>query len=220
MAHLSKRVSFEDQTPEYGIWIVVTIIAAIIIISGVVAALVILVLKYRQQQSYSQVHCIDSQPSSAKLPKTTHSMSVNNVLESGNEDQRNYIIRKSLAGRMASTEPHVGPATHLYEEDRSGRRSDQGEYICQIKKTGSLLKDWKQFEAGLRRDESRSPTRHPSVMMLRHPPSAQRASDPFVPDSTQLNSTEEVVEEEEETTDVSKGCNTGPQMQVGWGGQR
>ncbi|KID90066.1 hypothetical protein MGU_02771 [Metarhizium guizhouense ARSEF 977] len=219
MAHLSKRVSFEDQTTEYGIWIVVTIIAAIIIISGVVAALVILVLKYRQQQSYSQVH-YDSQPSSAKLPKTTHSMPINNVLESGNEDQRNYIIRKSLAGRMASTEPHVEPATHLYNEDRSGRNSDQGEYICQIEKTGSLLKDWKQFEAGLRRDKSRSPTRHPSVMMLRHPPSAQRASDPFIQDSTRLNSTEEVVEEEEETTDVSKGCNTGPQMQVGWGGQR
>ncbi|KAG8406272.1 hypothetical protein J3459_019237 [Metarhizium acridum] len=147
-------------------------------------------------------------------------MSVSNVLESGDEDQRNYIIQKSLAGWGASNEPRVGPATHLYKEDRGGRNNGQRDHICQIKKTGSLLKDWKEFEAGLQRDKSRSPTRHPSVMMLRHPPSAHRASDPLIRDSRRLSSAEEVMEEEEETTDVSKGCNTGPQMQVEWGGQR
>ncbi|KHN99962.1 uncharacterized protein MAM_01886 [Metarhizium album ARSEF 1941] len=176
MAHLSKRPLPDDQPPEFGIWVVVAIIAAIVVVSGVAAALVILVLKYRQPQSYSQLHHIDSQPSSAKLPKIAHDMTPRNVLYSVHEDQRRCMIRKSLADRR------VEPLTCLHEEGRRVRPSSRsGNQSCQSHEAGSLVKDWKEFEAALRMDKSRSPMCHPSVMLSTHPPPARRAAEPFAP---------------------------------------
>lgn len=180
---------------------VMTIIVAFVTICGVIAISGIIVLRYRAQQTYEEVERIDYPLPSTRLPKRTSKMSINESLDARHEFQREYIIRKSLASRTSSAESR--PDNFNNANDAGQARINESPYCegyeieNQNEKQNALMDDWKEFEAGIRRDNSRSLRRHPSLTrVLTHPPLARRNSEKPRTNSRPLSRTEEEILEE------------------------
>ncbi|KAJ6445948.1 hypothetical protein O9K51_00713 [Purpureocillium lavendulum] len=125
---------------------------------------------------------------SSTWPKPSPSLSISSIHSNGDEDhemQRAQIIRKSLASRASSrdmTRPSCETLRPLQErgEDRQqgiqvetqqtlekyrmgGERSVEVDDDTPVESPMGVVRDWKQWEAGVRQDRSRSLAYHPSM---------------------------------------------------------
>lgn len=173
-----------------------TIIVVFVTVCGVIAVSGIIVLRYREQQTQQEAKRIGCPLATAGLPKSRSKVSVNESIDAAHEYQRGYIIQKSLASRSSSRESRPDTANIVNEAYR-GRNNESpycGSYDgdSQNEKQSALIDDWKEFEAGIRRDRSRSLRRHPSsTKVLTHPPLVRRDSAKLRTNSRALSMTEE-----------------------------
>jgi hypothetical protein len=185
------------------------VILAIVTAAGMAAAIFLTVLKYKErQQRKRDAQYRDSQRSNL-LAKKKPSSPARRSFEVGHEHQRDYIIQKSLASRAPTreslpneslpSEPLPSESLPSDEDQIEARQnSEEEEEAPTGPQKSPLLQDWKEFEAGIRSDDSRSLLRHPSVSQrLTYPPPTKRASGAFMGHSRQLSCTEEIMHEEE-----------------------
>lgn len=176
-----------------------TIIIAVIAISGIVATTIIIIMKLRRRPAY-RVFQRSASNSSSRILKVKSALSISDSLDLEHEYQRQYMIRKSLASRAALHETHAEVETQNEDNQRETDKTldDEVQIADKADKKSNLIQDWKEFEAQIRRDHSRSLRRHPSLTRLsRLPPSTRRASEPLMACSRPLSMTEEVADEEE-----------------------
>ncbi|KAK2593127.1 hypothetical protein QQS21_009176 [Conoideocrella luteorostrata] len=163
------------------LWIVIGTIAGILVLSGIITVIIVLLLKYRQR-SYLKVRSTEWPLPKIPLPNRHSGQSTRESLEADHEHQRQYIIQKSLAGRGASHDsypdnqeqvtqcmiqkPANSPMMVSEPQKHSTARAADEQEGCQSgqsEASSALVRDFKEWEAKLRREGGRSLQRHPGI---------------------------------------------------------
>ena len=162
------------RTPhETGLWIALGVVAAVVGVSALITVVVITTRRICRRRKYHQVNHVEwpsrdltGKESMREQPETDH------------EYQRQYMIRKSLASRKSS--PAFSCESSFTSQDAEAKHElDEGSRHDH--EQGNLIRDWKEWEATLCRDNSRSIRCHPGIArVLTHSTSQQDSrADPF-----------------------------------------